>query len=226
MKKLMTIIMAAGIVFVSCEREDSDSVKQDKIYTSYILEYNTDNDLTYARANFQFSNATGTKLELVAPAKVLVNDEKMNFEQTFAYYEKTFSGVKNSLSFEYIDVDENLFNNTVKILPSIEFSNLPDTLSRSNSFQLEWNGDPVKSGEVVTVTINGSGEQDGLVFTQASVGETSIVLPANQLEKLGLENSTFYIRRSKDKEADEVTSAGGKNISRYDGGSETVYITQ
>lgn len=225
MKKLIIVPLIMGLI-VSCAREDSDSVDQDKIYASYVLEYNTNNDITYARSNFHFSNALGTKLELVDPATITVDGETIPFKQGLAYYEKTFTGVKSSGDFVYTDVDGNVFSNTVTMVPTIDFSNLPDTLSRSSSFELQWIGDPVASDEVVTITINGSGEGDAKIFTQTGVGANSITLPATQLQDLGLENATFFIRRSKNVEAVEVTSAGGAVIARYDGASATVYIEQ
>lgn len=227
MKKLLFIPLVAGILTLgSCAREDSDSVDQDKIYASYVMEYNTTNDITYTRTNFHFSNALGTKLELVDPASITVDGDALVFKQGLAYYEKTFSGVKASGDFVYTDTESNTFSNTVTMVPSIDFLNLPDTLSRSSSATIDWSGDPLASGEVVTVTINGSGEGDAKVFTETGVGATSITLPANQLGDLGLENATFYIRRAKNEEAVEVTSAGGAVIARYDGAPETVYIEQ
>lgn len=213
-------------MLTSCNKEDSDSVDQDKIYASYVLEYNSNQDVTYARSNFHFSNAFGTKLELVPPAEITVDGDVIPFKQALAYYEKEYNGVKSSGNFKYVDVDENEFNNTVTMVPSIDFDGTLDTISRSSNYMLTWVGDPVQAGEVVTVTINGSGEGDAQVFTQAGVGATDINLTQDQLGNLGLEDATFFIRRAKNVAAQEVTSAGGNVISRYDGQTMTVYVKQ
>jgi hypothetical protein len=213
-------------MLTSCNKEDSDSVDQDKIYTSYILEYNSNQDVTFARSHFQFSNAFGTKLELVSPAEVTVDGDIMPFKQALAYYEKEFNGTKLTGNFKYTDADQNIFENSIVLVPSIDFDGTLDTISRSSNYMLTWVGDPVQTGEVVTVTIDGAGENDTQIFTQTGVGATDINLTQNQLGNLGLEDATFYIRRAKNVDAQEVTSAGGKVISRYDGHPNTVYVKQ
>lgn len=220
------LLIAANIFLFSCQREDSDSVDQDKIYTQYVLEYNTNQDVTYARAHFQFSNATGTKLELVAPAEVKADSDVMPFKQALAYYEKDYVGVKSTVEFSYTDTDENNFNNTVEMISSIDFPAGIDTLSRSSSFELTWDGPALALGEVVTVTVDGSGESDVLVFTQAGVGATSVTLTQDKMSTLGLEDATFHIRRVKNQTASDVTSASGRNIARYLGAQMSVYIKE
>lgn len=226
MKSSIILLVLVLALSTACNKEPSDSVDQDKIFASYVLEYNGSQDITYARANFHFSNAAGTKLELVDPASVTIDGEIIPFKQALAYYEKDYVGLKNSGDFEYTDVDGNIFNNTVSMIDSLSFPSGIDTLSRSQNFQLFWTGSPVQQGEVITVTIIGSGAGDGQIFTQAGVGATSIVLTQNKLQNLGLENAQFYIRRSKNVAAQEVTSAGGNVIARYDAPSIKVYIEQ
>jgi hypothetical protein len=226
MKKTITFLAISLLTIQSCQKEPSDSVDQDKIYASYVLEYNDNQDITYARANFHFSNATGTKLELVDPAEVTIDGDLIPFKPALAMYEKDYIGVKASGDFKYSDIDGNEFNNTVTMVDSIAYPTGIDTLSRSQNFELFWVGQPVQQGEIVTVTIFGSGAGDGQIFTQAGVGATSIILTQNKLQNLGLENAQFHIRRSKNIPAQEVTSAGGNVIARYDASPITVYIEQ
>lgn len=224
MKKTFFLFATSALLLSACQKEPSDSVDQDKIYTSYVLEYNGNQDITYARANFHFSNATGTKLELVDPAQVTVDGDIMPFKPALAMYEKDFIGVKATGDFYYIDIDGNEFNNTVTMVDSISFPAGIDTLSRTQNFELFWVGSPVQQNEVVTVTIVGSAAGDAQIFTQTGVGATSVMLTQNQLQNLGLENAQFFIRRAKNVAAQEVTSAGGNVIARYDAAPITVYI--
>lgn len=226
MKKTIVFAAIGLLTLTACQKEPSDSVDQDKIYANYVLEYNGNQDITYARANFHFSNATGTKLELVDPAEITVDGDIIPFKPALAMYEKDYVGVKSSGNFKYIDIDGNEFNNSVTMVDSIAYPSGIDTLSRSQNFELFWDGPSVQQGEVVTVTIFGSGSGDGQIFTQAGVGATSIMLTQNKLQNLGLENAQFHIRRSKNIAAQEVTSAGGNVIARYDAAPITVYIEQ
>jgi hypothetical protein len=225
MKKQVVILL--GIVLFSlfgCQKEMSDTVDQDKIYASYVLEYNSNQGVTYARTNFHFSNFTGTKLELAEPAEVLVDGEILPFKPLLAMYEKSFVGLKSSAAFTYTDIDGNVFSNAVEMVDSIAFPEGLDSISRSETIELTWEGSPVQEDESVIITINGSGEQDGEIFTQTGVNATSILLTQDRLADLGLENATFYIRRVKNIQADDVTSAGGNLIARYDGMPVTVYV--
>ena len=110
MKTLFYILFSAFLlVFVSCQRESSEDVNQDKIYTEYSLVYDANTDITYARALFKFSNITGTQLELEAPAEVKFDNDILAFNQTLAYYEKQYVGVKTGGTFTYKDLDNNTY---------------------------------------------------------------------------------------------------------------------
>ncbi|HBH48606.1 MAG TPA: hypothetical protein DDX98_08195, partial [Bacteroidales bacterium] len=92
MKPLFIPFLILALLFVSCEREDSADVNQDRIYTIYSLVYEADQDITYARAWFQFGSAVGTLLELSEPSNVSFNDQRLSFQNAFAYYEKSLPG--------------------------------------------------------------------------------------------------------------------------------------
>jgi hypothetical protein len=224
MKKTVLLFASSFLILTACIKEPSDSVDQDKIYASYLLEYNGNQDITYARANFHFSNATGTKLELVDPAQVTIDGDALPFKPALAMYEKDFIGVKASGDFYYIDIDGNEFNNSITMVDSISFPSGIDSLSRTQNFELFWVGSPVQQNELVTVTIVGSAAGDAQIFTQSGVGATSVMLTQNKLQNLGLENAQFFIRRGKNLSAQEATSAGGNIIARYDAAPITVYI--
>lgn len=221
----LPFISFALFLFSSCESEDSENVNQDKIYASYVLEYNANDDVTYARSNFNFGNALGTKLELSDDANVKVNDDELTFKQVLAFYEKTYTGLLSKGDFVYTDVENNKFENTVEMVNAIAFEDLPATASRNSSLEVKWSGGAIEKGEIVTITIDGSGEQDIKVFVETGVGAESKILKASELKDLGLEDAKFYIRRSKDMPATDVTSAGGTVIARYDGKPQVVDIT-
>jgi hypothetical protein len=84
---LLTMTFSAG-----CMREDSSDVNQDKIYAEYELFYNANEDITYARAVFRFSNALGIKLKLATGSEVRFNGDILTFKPALAYYEKSYAG--------------------------------------------------------------------------------------------------------------------------------------
>ncbi|MEM7038725.1 MAG: hypothetical protein AAF570_17190 [Bacteroidota bacterium] len=228
MKKLQNIIpllafVAAMLLSTGCNREDSDSVDQDKIHVTYELFYNQNEDKTYARATFQFSNALGTKLELVNNAEVSFEGDVLAFKQGLAYYEKEYAGFVNTGTFTYMDLDGNTFQNTVTI-NEIAYPAGLDSLARDAAYELIWQGDALAADEDVIVTINGVLEGDVQSFSTNADGATSIILDRDKLEQLGEGEGTVWMDRRNMPEIQQGTSAGGILLGRYRPTNATPYL--
>jgi len=210
---LLALLAFSSTLFFSCTREPSDSVDQDKIYTEYELFYNANEDKTYARATFKFSNALGTKLELADGAEVSFGTDVLSWKPGLAYYEKEYVGFVDSGQFTYVDLDGNTFQNDV-LLREIGYPVNLDTVSRDSAFDLVWTSSALAADEDVTVTVNGVLEGDAQIFYTNSETATSIILDRDKLGQLGQGSSTFWMdRRSY---ATHVgTSAGGFVVGRF-----------
>ncbi len=216
MKHLLFSLFAISLIFTSCQREDSDSVDQDRIHVRYVLEYNADTDITSARAQFRFGHATGTILELVSPAEIKFNGDVLVWNNALAYYEKQYSGLVSTGSFEYKDVDGSVFTNTATVPSSIDFPASPGPISNSGSHELFWTGNALAADENVWVTISGNNTTgDGQTFATYTDGATSILFSQNKLEDLGTGTATMWMDRNHEVDAANATSAGGRVVSRY-----------
>lgn len=228
MKNLKFLFLATiGIlslgVFSSCNREDSSSVDQDKIWAEYELFYNANEDKTYARAKFRFSNALGTSLELNEAASITFDGEVLDWKPLLAYYEKDYAGNLTTGNFEYTDIDGSVFVNTVTI-PEIGYPVGLDTIPRDAAFEFTWTGTALAPDEEVALTINGVLEGDAQLFFQNDDGATSIILAKNQLEQLGAGEGSLWLDRSFKPDIDQATSAGGNLIGRYRPVNQTVIL--
>ena len=227
MKKTANLILATALtaffLFCSCERENSEDVNQDRIYTDFELFYNANHDITYARAVFRFGNALGTLLQLSEPSEVKFNDEILSFKPALAYYEKQFTGFVDSGSFEWKDTEGKIFVNSISV-NTIDYPGDMDTISKSFAFELIWDGESLKENESVVIAMNGVIEGDAQIFTQNAVNSTSIILAKNQLEILGHGNATMWMDRTLGNILDQKTSAGGKISARYRPLNKTIYI--
>lgn len=210
---LFSLLMLTSAFFFGCERETADSVDQDKIYTEYELFYNANEDKTYARATFKFSNALGTKLQLVDNAEVAFNGDVLAWQPALAYYEKSYAGNKVSGTFLYTDLDGSTFQNDVAI-KDIEHPAV-DTISRDSALEYVWGGDALDTGDDVTIVVNGELEGDVQTFYTNDEMATSIVLSKNKLEQLGAGGSTIWMDRRAYPGLAEGTSAGGFVVGRY-----------
>ncbi len=214
MKNLLLAFSLITLSLFSCNREASESVDQDRIFTEYELFYNANQDKTFARATFKFSNALGTKLELSQPSEVTFNGEILTFNPVLAYYEKEYAGLVETGTFEWTDTEGNAFKNNIEI-HSIDYANTIDTIDRSGSYELNFSGTPLEMLELVTVTINGENELDAQVFTTNDSGSQSIILSKSKLEKIGDGPGTIIMDRSYIPLIQESTSAGGILLGRY-----------
>lgn len=219
----MAFLIAGALAAISCNREPSDSVDQDKIYTDYELFYNANEDKTYARATFRFSNITGTKLELTDPSEVLFNGEPLTFNVALAYYEKTYAGFVSSGAFSWTDTEGNTFENSVDIRV-IAFPAGLDTIERAQAYDLEWAGAPLSANENVTLTANGENEQDAQVFFTNDIGAQNIVLGKDKLEQIGQGPGTLYLDHRYQPALSQATSAGGLLTGRYRPINQEVYF--
>ena len=219
----LLIALICAISLFNCNREASEDVNQDRIFTVYELFYNANEDKTYARATFFFSNINGTRLELSDPSEVTFNGDILTFNRLLAYYEKEYAGFVSSGTFEWIDTEENTYQNSIEV-HTIDYASGIDTIDRSNSFDLAWSGDALAQDELVTVTINGENEADARIFITNDVGATSIILAKDKLGEVGQGPGTVFMDRSYSPELLDATGAGGTITGRYRPENLEVYM--
>lgn len=221
--KFFFLPLLTGLLLFSCNRELSNTVDQDRIFTVYELFYNANEDKTYARATFHFSNELGTRLELADPSKVAFDGDPLTFNPVLAYYEREYAGFVQSGVFEWTDTEGNLFRNSVEVRP-ISYAADIDTIARDGSYELFWGGGPLLAKEIVTVTINGENEQDAQVFATNNQGANSIILAKDKLEKIGHGPGTVFMDRSFIPAISEAPGAGGRLTGRYRPENQEVFM--
>lgn len=213
-----------AVMFLSsCAREESIDVNQDKIHTAYELYYNANEDKTYARATFKFSNALGTNLKLTAPSEIRFNGDILSFKETLAYYEKEYAGKITTGTFQWTDTDGSIYENTITIR-DIDYPANLDTIPRSAAYEFFWVGDSLIANEKVILTVNGVLEGDVQIFYQSNVNAASVILALNQLQALGQGQGSLWMDRLYEPALTEKTSAGGSITGHYRPVNKTVYL--
>ncbi len=222
------MLLPAALMLTGCfPSEPSDAVSQDRIFTEYDLHYDTDSDVTTARAGFKFGNITGTQLELSENSEVLFNGEtltKVVLHTT--YYELKMSGLVSSGTFTFVDEDGNRYENSVS-LPSIDFPDQLSPISQSTSYRLNWIGSPLEENEEVNVWIYKVSKSQGTVFHERGTGATGTVLGRAQLGGIDTGEATIGMERKKTNTSpDETPEAGGILIARFTPASRTVQVVE
>lgn len=218
----ITLIACFFALFMSaCFTEDSVDVNQDKIFSEYELFYDSNQDITYAKAKFKFSNATGTTFELSSPSTVSFNGQKFTYDETFDYYEKQFTGYIAQGNFLFKDAEGKEYSNSVS-LSSAEFPSI-NSISKNSSYEMSWNGPALQAQESVAVILLGKNGGSQLVMTEGA-GKTSILFPKNQLEQIESGEMDLIMDRAKNVELQQKNSAGGTLIAKYRAKNITVTL--
>ncbi len=220
---LFAVLLFLVFLFNSCVREESIDVNQDKIHTAYELFYNANEDKTYARATFKFSNALGTNLQLTSPSEVRFNGDVLTFKNALAYYEKEYAGLVDTGTFKWTDTDGQIYENTITF-KNINYPANLDTIARDAAYELFWVGDSLSANEKVILTVNGVLEGDAQIFTQSNLNAKSIILALNQLQQLGQGQGTLWMDRLFEPVLVQKTSAGGTIMGHYRPINKTVYL--
>jgi hypothetical protein len=201
-------LLTITLLMTSCAREKSADVNQDRIHTTYELFYNTDEDVTYARAWFRFGNANGTLLELTAPSQVTFEGETMTFNGVLAFYEKKYAGLKSSGTFKFEDTEGATYQNTIDVRP-IAFGTLPDSIARNAAFSIPFTGGPVATNEVIGIWANGENEGDAQAAITFETGAGTVIVPADRMAKIGAGPGKIYMDRRFIPTITEAPGAGG-----------------
>lgn len=208
------LLMVMGI-FASCDVENSADVNQDRIYADYDLRYNENADKTTVVARFRFGGPTGTLLELSNPASVLFNDEPLPFNLILGGHSKEFVGQVTEGEFMYTNTEGVLFVNKTPAYESVDYPIGLDSLSKSETFELVWDGTALKANQRVSLFIGSwTFGEDGL-FVENTEGASSMILTKDMLDNVKVGNSTFFMDRTTAVDIEEGTDEGGRIRATY-----------
>ena len=212
--------------FVSCVKEASNSVDQDKMYVNYQLFYDKNRDVTEARATFRFSNQLGTLLELSNPSFVKFNNDVLLYEPIFSFYKKEYSGNVTTGNFTFSDTKGKVFVNPISNIEPIEFPSNFTSINKANSYTLTWVGTPVAKNQLVGIGMGSTTAISGQLFGQYLEGAADIVLDANKLQSVATTNGQVIVVMDRHLVQPLVqgTSAGGELRSTYRATNKTVTL--
>ncbi len=208
----LTLLVSA---LVSCQKEDSSDVNQDKIYTVYELFYNENTDKTVAIVRLHFGSPTGTPLEATDPASITFNGEALPYNVFYTGHAKEYAGKLQTGTFVYTNVDGDIFTNTPPSMDTLAFQPDFDTIVKSQANTLTWIGNPLLSTERANLYIGTWTWGQDAAFFAYTQGATNIVMGTNQLAGLAEGTSTCYLDRVNEVVIDQGTSEGGVTRTRY-----------
>jgi hypothetical protein len=213
--KTAIALLSIPFLLVSCEKENSEDVNQDKIYTDYELFYNKNEDKTVVVARFKFGGPTGTNLELTNGAAVTFNGDAMTYNAFYVGHVKEYAGKISSGIFNYKDVDGTEFINATPTLDSVAFQPGFDTIVKSQANTFTWVGSALAANQSVGIFVGSWVWGQDALFYQNQLGATNIIMGVTGLSSLSLGSSTVYMDRTNETTVSQGTSEGGKIRSKY-----------
>lgn len=241
MKAQLLLISCLFVVLVSCRKENSEKIDQDKIHTSYKSIYNNDSGYSYGRAWFRRESGSGAFLKLSDKSSLTINGTKPSYVGGLSWYEKVNTGKVGNYTFVYEDLDNNKYVNAFEMADSIEFPNSVDTIYTDSVIYIAWDGEPIGINEEIRLTVFDSltVATEIAVLTIDSVGANGLYVEAEKFESpnrlnpdsksnsftnLNQGNVIVYLERER-WEDPETPSAGGQASSQYMSKRKVVWLT-
>jgi len=198
MKYFIKLFFAASLflILASCQTENSGSVDQKRIYTSYELTYDANTDITYARAQFRFGNALGTILKLSSNSSVKFNTNSLNYVEGLGYYEKQLGGQVSTGTFMFTDSLGKSYTNALDTITPIQLPASLTQFKRNNSSTVSWVGTAQKAKETVITTLHKTNTTNFYLSYGSGVGATEVLVPQNHINNFpsGTAAETFIER--------------------------------
>lgn len=197
-----------------CTGEDSANVDQDRIYSSYWLEYDANQDRTIIHASLRLGHELGTALEALPPAELAFEGERLTFDTSVGWHTQRRGGMIDGGTFTWTNAEGRVFENEVGPLPRVDFPAGPLSLSRDRSYELNFVGEPLQEGEELEVYLTGPSKVSLNRVSTKEVGATRIVLPADQIAQLTPGSGFLAMRRFRNLPGDG-TEVGSKVTGSY-----------
>lgn len=191
---------------------------QDKIYTSYTLNYHESKHKTTAYASFYLdapSAQNQQKLELKHPAQVKYSDNQLVFDSQNRYYKKEFSGLIESY-FSYADYYEITYENQAEMIDSIDFVQLLDSVSIQTDLYFQLSGNEIEDKEELIIEVTANHSEKVYTFKSDTLNNVYFYISSEDLMDFGSGLAIFTAKRVKTiSELSQSTSTGGDMIIEY-----------
>jgi hypothetical protein len=230
MKRAITIItlitfLSSLIILSSCRREDSLDANQDRIYTSYELSYDENEDVTTVKVVFRLGGILSSKLKLSDGSNVTFNGQEVSYNIFYANYQNDIPGFVNEGTFVFTDLNGLSFTNAISF-NSIAFPSEMGEITKGTAYEIEWLGESVSENESVSISIDGPLESDSYSISESLVGYNSATFTGTKTATFSTGASILTMTRSYYTSVLNAPSAGGKISTEYKAPNSGVTVVE
>lgn len=217
MKPIQSIFLVlVAISALSCRKENSEEIDQEKIWTDYRVVINHEINKVVARTTFKNESQVGENLKLGDKASVNANGTNLEWSGIYNWYEKEISNT-TQVEFIFTDNEESLHYGTVNIDTTISYDSSianNDSLKKATIQFIPWaNANALSAGEVVNLVIK-QGEVTDAIRTD-SVNATGVYLTTSSLNLFQLGDAEAHFEKWTPGSMTQATSAGGLTWGHY-----------
>jgi hypothetical protein len=222
MKTITKIAILLLLVYVisgckSSEVDESKNVNQSRIYQDYYAEYDADKGKYKVEVIFRFGGTNGTTLILSEPSYVNLNGKPLEGKKQLlrgqVYFENKKANNPKDFIFEFTDLDEHTFNNTL-VLESISFGELPSEISDSTGGSIYWEGKPLQEDEELWLEITDANKTAKTIFVRNQETNEVVIKPSD-LQELTEGKIKLQLIRFVKHSTHENAEVGGEMSGRY-----------
>lgn len=214
----MFLIAVLLLLVTGCRKaEESDEVNQLLIYTNYEMTYDSNQDLTTAKANFRKTTAVGRQIKLTGGSNVRFNNQLMpeitESLTSATYYELEIPGFVEQGTFTWTDADGRVYNNHAA-MRTADFPDDLNTIPAGGDYELFWWGESITQEDRIRLTFNVVGGSNK-TYTQDAYPSESIVIPQSDLDDASPGSAQLELERRHRPELAEKTLSGGRLTIEY-----------
>lgn len=219
---LLIILPGCILFFASCTSNEIGNAKdvvQDRIYQSYQIEYNENDEKLSATAVFRFAGSNGTTLVLNDPAKIQLDDEIINVDSSKyrgAFYEvaKLPAQWYGDHQWKFTDVNNKSYSNSFSF-DAFKWNNPPLSASKSKPLKLNFISSNPGADDYIEITTIDS--DSSFSYTQEPIAgkPLSIIIPVEYLQKQDQPTLKLTAQRVQKVKLTQNTPEGGSFIIRY-----------
>lgn len=207
----------------SCVKERPSDVNQDSIWTHYQFNYDENEQSTIIKVVTRFNEAFGTKIQLSEGASLQFNGEELEWSQFEGAYYKEIDNFIDEGVFTYTDLDGRVFENHVE-LEIADFPEQLDSISRFETYMLEWVGGAITEEDNIILTVNSLENSTSLQFFENAPTATQIVMNIDLLQLFPNGHSEWMMQRRGVLSDIETPAAGGVVEWTYVTADRVVYL--
>ncbi|MEO9483726.1 MAG: hypothetical protein ABJG47_09790 [Ekhidna sp.] len=224
--RTLYISIFSSVLMISCTSDDGPDFDTNTNFLDYLVFYDSDLNSTIITAEFKKTDVFGSNITLEKNESITFRGEELTYDESKVLYSKEYAGLITSGDIVYTSSEGKVYTSSLVEYQSVDFSQAISSFSKSNGLVISWTGEPLVEREFIEFLI-GVPEQNnfaGLVLEEE--GTADLVLKSEDMA--GLTSGTWpaYLQRGQLTYPPDLTSVGGRIVTKYRSKTIEIEVTE